>query len=136
MPRVMSQFASSDGQKLSSFARRTAEGCCPTWVFPLFGFLRFVGDADFREAVAQSVTREAQQARGLALVAIGAAQGLLNHLIFPLLQSHALRKKSAGAICRFRGAHVQMDVGWVEHASAKRPRLAARRRTSSRHDFR
>src|ERR1035437_3266064 len=95
----------------------TDRSCRASRVFPLVGFLRFVGDADFREAVAQSVTREAQQARGLALVAIGAAQGLLNHLIFPLLQSHALRKKSAGAICRFRGAHVQMDVGWVEHAS-------------------
>ena len=42
---------------------------------------------------------------------------LLDHFIFPLLQRHAIGEKSPGAVRRFRGTHIQVDVGGLEHAA-------------------
>src|SRR5579863_7983800 len=48
-----------------------------------------VGDAHFRETVAQSVAREAESAGGLALIAVGLTQGSADDFILPLIERSA-----------------------------------------------
>src|ERR1035441_5244402 len=81
-------------------------GTIPIWERASKFFFAFVGDADLGEAVTQGVAGQAQQARGLALVAIGTAQGFLHHFIFPFFQRHPFGKKSAGAIRVFCGTYI------------------------------
>ena len=50
-------------------------------------------DAHLIEPIAQRIPRQAQQARGLALIAIGPAQSFANDLLLVLLKSHTLRQK-------------------------------------------
>ena len=77
-----------------------------------------IGDAHFREAVAQGVARKAQGARGLALVAVGAAQGFANDFVFPLLERHAVGKDAARNRRTRRGRRaVEMNIGGVERGA-------------------
>ena len=55
----------------------------------LLGGIRY---AQFREAVAQRVAREAQSAGGLAFVAGGVAQGFPDGFVFPLFECDAGRQ--------------------------------------------
>jgi hypothetical protein len=71
---------------------------------------RLISDADFRQAVAQRVAREAKQSRGLALVSVGAAESLANHLVFPLLERHTFGKKTAGGISRLRPLRINVNI--------------------------
>ena len=90
-------------------------------------FFGVVGDADFFEAVAQGVAREAQQARGLALVAVGAAVGFADDFVFPLIEGFAFGQESAGAATRgFRAARVEMNVRGVERSGRAPGRRRAR----------
>src|SRR5277367_5774128 len=75
-----------------------------------------VGDAHFREAIAERVAREAEGARGLAFVAVGAAQGFANHFLLPMFESDALGKCrwSGGSGRRAGSGAIEMDVRGVQ----------------------
>src|SRR5712671_577967 len=56
-------------------------------------FLYFrIGDAKFREAIAERVARETECARRLTLISIRAAEGFADGFIFPLFERHAGRQ--------------------------------------------
>src|SRR6267143_2787508 len=59
----------------------------------LLTFFSFgIGDAEFREAVTECVAGKTQGAGGLALIAIGAAEGFADRFIFPLFDRHVGRQ--------------------------------------------
>ncbi len=62
----------------------------------LLTFFSFgIGDAEFREAVTECVPGKTQGAGGLALIAVGAAEGFADSFIFPLFERHARRQDVA-----------------------------------------
>src|SRR5271170_7703771 len=71
--------------------------------------IRLIGYADFREAVTEGVARETEEAGGLALVAIGATEGLADHLVFPLLEGHAFGEQGVGVAGGFGARAVEVN---------------------------
>ncbi len=65
---------------MGNLIRTTAVGCAARSRF----------QPHLRQPVAQRVAREAQHPRGLALVAVGAAQRLADDLLLVLIERHAL----------------------------------------------
>ena len=62
-------------------ARATSE----RWLF----FFGGIGDADFREAIAESVARKSQGASSLTLISIGLAKRFADGFVLPLIESHS-----------------------------------------------
>jgi len=69
-------------------SRRAHEKSAPSYP----SFSPFIRNPNL-DSEAQRVPRQPQQSCRLALVAIGTAQSLLDHLVFPLLQGHAIGRK-------------------------------------------
>jgi hypothetical protein len=73
-----------------------------------------VGDADFGEAIAKRVAGKAEEARGLALVAVGAAQSFADHFVFPLLERHAFGRERDGVSGGFGARGIEMDIAGLQ----------------------
>ena len=75
-----------------------------------------------REAVAEGVTGQAEEARGLALVAVGAAEGLADEFLLVLIESHAVGQEVR--IARDGGAGTRrafdFDIGGVKRGISVR----------------
>src|SRR5271155_3311918 len=81
--------------------------------------IRLIGNADLREAVAQGIARKAEEAGGLALVAVGAAEGLANHFVFPLLEGHAFGEQRVSIAGSFRAGAIKMNIAKLELAAVR-----------------
>src|SRR5271156_1162671 len=73
-----------------------------------------VGDADFREAVAESVAREAKSARGLTFVSVCLAKSFTDGFVFPLIKRHAGRQDRGRSACVAMCRRIEMDIGDVQ----------------------
>src|SRR6185437_11243348 len=93
---------------LSGIDRRQRRGLAQFHRRRWFSTTPFVLHAHGAEAIAQGVARQAEQARGLALVAGGALQGLADDRLLPLLERPAVGEKSGGR-CRL-GARAQIET--------------------------
>src|SRR6185437_15936633 len=78
------------------------------WWFSTRSFLVF--DAHGAETVAQGVAREAEQARGLTLVAASALEGFADDLLLPLLERPAVWKQRRSRRGFGLSQHVEANV--------------------------
>src|ERR1700676_3596470 len=74
---------------------------------------QYLLDPHLGQAVAQSVSGQAQQTRGLALIAVSAFQRFANDGLLVLIESHPFRQKSLCADGRAGTAHPSFDFDVV-----------------------
>src|SRR5579862_7279917 len=82
-------------------------------------FSRVVADADLLQAIAQRVSRKAEQARSLAFVAVGAAVRRTDDFVFPLVERFAFRQQRRGGTRSPRRRGIEANVVHLDHWAAR-----------------
>jgi hypothetical protein len=92
--------------------------------------LRF--DAHLRQAIAQRVARQPEQARGLALVAVGAMQRLANNGLLVGDRASCLREENRRRCRAALGRQIEPDIGRFQTSPFASTRLRSMAFSSSR----